>query len=379
MDGGPSVTLLVQKQSDANTVKVVENVREELETLTGQSFTEPSGFAAFSNAVKKFFGKGSQQQAAAPARTTNSGAQLPADIHISLSQDQSIFIKDSLNDVYKSLLEGALLAMLIVFLFLHSLRGTFIVALAIPTSMIATFMVMDFLGFTINMMTMMGLSLSVGILVDDSIVVIENIHRHLTMGESPREAAINGRSEIGLAAMCITLVDVVVFVPIAFMGGIVGQFFRQFGLVVATATLFSLFISFTLTPMLASRWLKSHEEEEAEEERQRAHPGLFQRFVNLWEAAYNAFDRLYRRILAWSLDHRAVVICLGLMVMTASIGALMDPPTSRQLAAALPLLLPGLRALPARLVSDSPHPLRRGTHGVCHRGIAAQHRRSSAG
>ena len=256
--------------------------------------------------------------------------------------------------MYKSLLEGALLAMLIVFLFLHSLRGTFIVALAIPTSMIATFMVMDFLGFTINMMTMMGLSLSVGILVDDSIVVIENIHRHLTMGESPREAAINGRTEIGLAAMCITLVDVVVFVPIAFMGGIVGQFFRQFGLVVATATLFSLFISFTLTPMLASRWLKSHEQEEAEDERQRAHPGLFQRFVNVWEAAYNAFDRLYRRILAWSLDHRAVVICLGLMVMTASIGALMDPPTSRQLVAALPLLLLGLRVVPARLVSDSP-------------------------
>ncbi len=231
--------------------------------------------------------------------------------------------------------------------------------------MIATFMVMDFLGFTINMMTMMGLSLSVGILVDDSIVVIENIHRHLTMGESPREAAINGRTEIGLAAMCITLVDVVVFVPIAFMGGIVGQFFRQFGLVVATATLFSLFISFTLTPMLASRLLKSHEEEEAEEERQRAHPGLFRRFANVWEAAYNVFDGIYRKMLAWSLDHRAVVIASGMMVMTASIGTLMDPPSLGQIVILLPVLLLGLVIfcllwLPGRL-----HPLQRGPYRLC--------------
>ncbi len=331
VDGGPSVTLLVQKQSDANTVKVVDNVRAELEQLTGQPFTEAS-------LKKQAAGKWN----VAKARTATSGVQLPPDIHITTSNDQSTFIKDSLNDVYQSLIEGALLAMLIIFLFLHSLRGTLIVGLAIPTSMIATFLVMDFLGFTINMMTMMGLSLSVGILVDDSIVVIENIHRHLRMGESPRDAAINGRSEIGLAAMCITLVDVVVFVPIAFMGGIVGQFFRQFGLVVATATLFSLFISFTLTPMLASRFLKSHEEEEAEAERQREHPGLFQRFVNVWEAGYNAFDGVYRKVLSWSLDHRAVVICMGIMVMTASIGTLMDPPTSSQLSTMLPALLLGL-------------------------------------
>ena len=189
---------------------------------------------------------------------------------------------------------------------------------------------------------MMGLSLSVGILVDDSIVVIENIHRHLTMGKSPQQAAINGRTEIGLAAMTITMVDVVVFVPIAFMGGIVGQFFRQFGIVVATATLFSLFISFTLTPMLASRWLKSHAEEEAEEERQREHPGLFHRFTNAWEAGYSAVERLYRRVLAWSLDHHAAVICMGLMVMTASIATLSDTPKLTQILPLLPLLLLGL-------------------------------------
>ncbi len=144
----------------------------------------------------------------------------------------------------------------IVFLFLHNLRGTLIVALAIPTSIIATFLVLYSLGFTLNTMTLMGLSLAVGILVDDSIVVLENIYRHLQMGETPQEAAINGRGEIGLAAVTITLVDVVVFLPVAFMGGIVGQFFRSFGITVATATLFSLLMSFTLAPMLAARWYK---------------------------------------------------------------------------------------------------------------------------
>jgi len=333
VDGGSSVSLVVQKQSDANTVKVVDSVRAELEKLTGQPFTE-AGLAK--QAREKRTAKGAQPAAA------SAGEHLPPDIRITASRDQSTFIKDSLHDVYSSLFEGALLAMLIVFLFLHSLRGTFIVALAIPTSMIATFMVMDMLGFTINMMTMMGLSLSVGILVDDSIVVLENIHRHLKMGKSPADAAIAGRTEIGLAAMTITLVDVVVFVPIAFMGGIVGQFFRQFGLVVATATLFSLFISFTLTPMLASRWLKKHEEEEAEEERQLEHPGLFKQFVDAWEAVYNGFDHTYRKVLEWSLDHRAVVICLGLMVMTSSIASLMAPPKPEQLLAALPFLGVGL-------------------------------------
>ncbi|MHB9024342.1 MAG: efflux RND transporter permease subunit [Armatimonadota bacterium] len=313
MNGGSSVSITVRKQSDANTVKVVDEVRHELEKMTGKPFTE---------AGEK---KAGRKQAATTEVTV-----VPEDVEFGVSFDQSIFIKDALDDVYKSLYEGAFLAVLIVFLFLHSLRGTMIVALAIPTSLISTFLVMDMLGFSVNMMSMLGLSLCVGILVDDSIVVMENIHRHLQKGEPPKEAAFNGRTEIGLAAMTITLVDVVVFVPIAFMGGIVGQFFRQFGIVVATATLFSLFVSFTLTPMLAARWLKSHEREEEDEEKQHEHPGLFRRFTNAWETGYNFVDHTYRQMLAWALDHRAAVISLGLMTMAAALATIMKQPQEGQ-------------------------------------------------
>lgn len=322
VNGGSSVALSIQKQSDANTVKVVDDVYKELETLTGKPYTDD--------------GKNWKPE---KARQMKEKATLQPDYDITVAMDQSTFIRDTLHDVYTSLFEGALLAVLIVFLFLHTLRGTLIVGLAIPTSMISTFLMMDIFGFSMNMLSMLGLSLCVGILVDDSIVVIENIHRHLKLGEPPKEAAINGRTEIGLAAMTITLVDVVVFVPIAFMSGIVGQMFRQFGIVVATATLFSLFISFTLTPMLASRWLKSHEEEEKDEEYQQQHPGLFRRFTNAWEFLYGKVDNLYRQVLAWALDHRPVVICLGIMTLLASFTVAMLKPNTLQCARTLPLLL----------------------------------------
>lgn len=323
LNGGSSVMLTIQKQSDGNTVKVVDNVKAELEKLTGKPFTEAHLAQARKGTYKA---------------NTGFAPEIPEYITITTSSDQSIFINEALQEVNKSLFEGALLAVLIVFLFLHSLRGTVIVALAIPTSMIATFMVMNLLGFSMNMMSMLGLSLSVGILVDDSIVVLENIHRHLKMGKSPSEAAIAGRSEIGLAAMAITLVDVVVFVPIAFIGGIMGQFFRQFGIVVATATLFSLFVSFTLTPMLASRWLKSHDKEEEEEEHERLHPGLFRRFTNAWDRGYGKIYQLYRGMLAWSLDHHAAAICIGLMVLVASVGSAVQKPDFSDPKTMIPLL-----------------------------------------
>ncbi|MHB9132358.1 MAG: efflux RND transporter permease subunit [Armatimonadota bacterium] len=326
VDTRSSVALSVQKQTDANTVKVVDKVREELFKLTNDPSILVEGKADTP-----------QQEAKNGKKDVTKSTLLPSDIKVSVAMDQSTFIRDTLHDVYQSLLEGALLAVLIVFLFLHSMRGTFIIALAIPTSMIGAFLLMDVLGFSINMMTMMGLSLSVGILVDDSIVVLENIHRHLKMGESPKEAAINGRSEIGLAAMTITMVDVVVFVPIAFMGGIVGQFFRQFGIVVACATLLSLFISFTLTPMLASRWLKAHDAEEEEEARQATNPGLYRRFTNAWENFYGRFDTFYRGMLAWTLAHRAAVICLGLMVLFASFTVVLPKPDYLVLLKNLPL------------------------------------------
>jgi len=327
LDGGSSVSISVQKQSGSNTVQVVELVREELEKLTARPFT-----AAHEKAAAK-----AKKKNIPYTLKTGVTPTIPADVEITPSFDQSKAIKEALDDVYKALWQGALLAVIIVFLFLHSLRGTLIVGLAIPISMISTFMVMGLLNFSINMMSMLGLSLAVGILVDDSIVVIENIHRHLKMGKTPSEAALAGRTEIGLAAMTITLVDVVVFVPIAFMGGIVGQFFRQFGIVVASATLFSLFISFTLTPMLASRWLKPHEKEEEDEARAAAHPGLFRRFTNSWERGYLWVERLYRSILVWSLDHRAAVICLGFMVFLAALTVTLDKSKGFTPALLLPL------------------------------------------
>jgi HAE1 family hydrophobic/amphiphilic exporter-1 len=159
-------------------------------------------------------------------------------------------------------------------------------------------------GFTLNQMTLLALSLSVGILVDDSIVVLESITRHLGYGETPTEAAFNGRTEIGFADITTTLVDVVVFVPIAFMGGIVGGFFKQFGLTIAAATLFSLVVSFTVTPMLASRWYRSGEDVEAKR-------GLFAPFERL----YRRLEALYRRVIRWALRWRGLVVGLGVAAL----------------------------------------------------------------
>ncbi len=270
LNGRESIGVVVQKQADANTVQVVSGIKRELERLR---------------------------------------PDLPADLIVKVAYDQSVFLEDSLADVRTSLILGAVLAVLIVYLFLHDLRSTFIVSLAIPTSMLAAFTPMYFAGFSLNMMTMLGLALSTGILVDDSIVVLENIHRHLHQGELPKDAAINGRSEIGLAAIAITLTDVVVFVPIAFMGGIVGQFFREFGLTVATVTLFSLLVSFTLTPMLASRWFARESKEHT------AEAGRLSRVFRAFDALYARLDTRYRSVLAWALDHRWRVVGLGLAAL----------------------------------------------------------------
>jgi hydrophobic/amphiphilic exporter-1 (mainly G- bacteria), HAE1 family len=170
-----------------------------------------------------------------------------------LSADED-FLHEAIDGVLSNLFEGILLTALVLLLFLHVLRSAAVVMIAIPTSILATFLVMWMLGFSIDLLSLMGLSLTIGILVDDSIVVIENITRHREMGKPPEEAAITGRTEIGNAAIAITLVDVVVFTPIAFMSGIVGQFLREYGLVIVTATLFSLLVSFTLTPLLSAHW-----------------------------------------------------------------------------------------------------------------------------
>jgi len=261
INGQESVAIIIQKTSEGNTVDVAKGVKHEIEMLR---------------------------------------KDLPPDIQFVLNQDISVHVEDSVNDVKASLFVGAFLAVAVVYLFLHNIRGTFIVAIAIPTSVIATFLPMYAFGFTLNGMTLLALSLSVGILVDDSIVVLENIYRHLSKGEEPVEAALNGRSEIGLAAITITLVDVVVFVPIAFMGGIVGQFFKSYGITVACATLFSLLMSFTLTPMLASRWYRAGDSVEA-------HSGIFGAFNRF----YGALDNIYRRILGLALHYRGIVLYVG--------------------------------------------------------------------
>ncbi|MEN6520013.1 MAG: efflux RND transporter permease subunit [Armatimonadota bacterium] len=313
LNGKSAVILSVQKQSDANVVEVADGIKKDIDFFNG--YTDDKG-----NKVK---------------------GQLPAGTKLVITNDDSEFVKDALHDVNQSLLEGIILVVLIVFLFLHSGRATMIVAFAIPTSLVATFLPISSFGFTMNMMTMLALSLCVGILVDDSIVVLENIERHVRKGESPPEAALNGRSEIGLAAIAITLVDVVVFVPIAFMGGIVGQFFRQFGITIATATLFSLFMSFTLTPMLASRWLRSKEEEEATEER--AHRTRTGRIFDKVEAFYAKLDRGYRGVLAWALENRAMVVAIGLISLLTVL-AMMPVSTKFRIvtaviAAGVPLLI----------------------------------------
>jgi HAE1 family hydrophobic/amphiphilic exporter-1 len=239
---------------------------------------------------------------------------LPQGVHIDVAYDASIFTRQSLNDVTRELGIAVLLTGLVLLLFLHTFRSTLIVLLAIPTSLIATLGVMYFMGLSLNMMSLMGLTLTVGILVDDSIVVLENIFRHLQLGEAPREAALTGRSEIGFAAIAITLVDVVVFTPIAFMSGIVGQYFREFGLVIVSATIFSLFVSFTLTPLLASRWYRSGEHGEAELDRPSRNPMVH--FGRAWDRGYAKLARGYQRVLRFAIGRWTRWAVVGLSVLS---------------------------------------------------------------
>ena len=208
----------------------------------------------------------------------------------------SEYTQASLNGVLQSLLEGIVLTAIVLMLFLHAWRNAAVVMIAIPASLFATFIVMRLLHFTLDIVSLMGLSLIIGILVDDSIVVLENITRHRDLGLSPVEAALTGRGEIGGAAVAITLVDVVVFLPMAFLSGIVGKFMMEFGVVVVVATLFSLFVSFTLTPMLAARWsvLK----------RSAAPP----RYLAWFQTGFEALNRWYaNRALPWALRHGTVI------------------------------------------------------------------------
>jgi Cation/multidrug efflux pump len=222
-------------------------------------------------------------------------------------------IKESVHDVTTTLIIGAILTVLIVFLFLNSWRSTVITGLTLPISVISSFIVMYFLGMTLNVMTLMALSLAIGLLIDDAIVVRENIVRHLEDGKDHMTAARVGTAEIGLAVLATTMSIVAVFVPVAFMKGIMGRFFFQFGITVAFAVLVSLFVSFTLDPMLSSRWVDPDVERLG---KRHAVARALDRF-NEW------FDRTadrYKGLIAWALDHRKSVLAFATAAFFAGIG-----------------------------------------------------------
>ena len=257
-NGQPCVTLIVRKQSGSNTVKVIDGVKQRMAELK---------------------------------------AVVPADFQLQVIRDQSRFIKRSLEEINLHLLLGALLVALTTFAFLHDWRGTVIACVAIPTSIVSTFVLMRAMGYTLNNFTMLGLVFSVGIVIDDAIVILENIHRTMEeKGWSGPKAASYATGEIALAVMATTLSLVVIFLPLAFMKGRVGMFFSSYGVTVAFAIIVSLFVSFTLTPMLASRFLRHTDDPKAREKK--AHGGALMQ----WLAHH------YLNVLRWSLHHRWVIM-----------------------------------------------------------------------
>jgi HAE1 family hydrophobic/amphiphilic exporter-1 len=251
------------------------------------------------------------------ARLAQLTRTLPPGYKVNLLSDATVYTHESIKAVEDDLALAILLPAIVLLLFLHRPRNMIIVVLAIPISLISTFTVMYFLGFNLDLISLLALSLMTGILVDDSIVVLENINRHLAMGKSPIQAALDGRIEIGLAAVAITLTDVVVYGPVAFTQGLIGQIFREFGLTIVTATLFSLFVSFTITPLLSSRWLK--EPQDDEHLANVVGGNLWTRFTALWERGYGRLRRGYGRSIHGALHRRPLVILVGVAALALSI------------------------------------------------------------
>ena len=238
-------------------------------------------------------------------------AELPKDVELSILSDQSKFVKASVDGVKRTIIEGGLLTVFIVFLFLSSWRSTVITALTLPISVVATFTALYAFGFTLNNLTLMALSLCIGLLIDDAIVVRENIVRHLAMGKSHKQAALEATQEIGLAVLATTLAIVAVFAPVAFMGGIIGLFFFQFGLTVVVAVMISLFVSFTLDPMLSSVWA------DPEGNRFKRLPWLG-RFLGWFDRQMEAFQHFYERVIRWALGHRKTVLFTAFALFAGS-------------------------------------------------------------
>ncbi|MBI4721048.1 MAG: efflux RND transporter permease subunit [Chitinivibrionia bacterium] len=278
-NGQPTVKVAIQKRSGANAVKASEGIYQAIEEL------------------KEI---------------------LPPDYVITVAQDASQFIKDAVKDVTQNIFLGILLTTILLYLFLHSFRVTTIAAVAMPTSVIATFLLIDFAGFTLNILTLMALGITVGILVTNAIIVLENIIRYLDMGKPADEAAIEGTTEIAVAVIASTMTNIVVFTPIAFMSGIVGRFFYQFGLTVVFATLFSLLVSFTLTPLMASKLFRGYKPKVAGETKRRR-IAFLERFEQGWENFYNEIERMYRESLKWAIKHRARVLIATTLILFFSV------------------------------------------------------------
>jgi HAE1 family hydrophobic/amphiphilic exporter-1 len=277
LNGTATVVLQVRRQSGTNTVEVADAVLERLAEV------EPL---------------------------------LPAGYQMRVVQDGSAFTRASIRSVEEHLVVGSILAALVVLVFLTNLRSTVIAAIAIPTSIIASFALIWYMGFTLNMMTMLALTLAVGIVIDDAIVVLENIYRFIEeKGLDHHTAAIEATEEIGLAVLATTLSLVAIFVPVGFMGGIVGRFMESFGLTMAFAIMVSLLVSFTLTPMLAARWLK-------------VRPHGRDRHSSKNSRVFHAIDTAYTAMLEWSMAHRAVVALVALLVLASSVPLFMTVGTN---------------------------------------------------
>jgi hydrophobe/amphiphile efflux-1 (HAE1) family protein len=275
LDGADAVSFSVRKQSGANTVDVQNKIDAALAKLA-PSFPQLQ------------------------IRTVHTDAEA---------------IRENVSDVRGHIIFGGIMAVLVVFVFMRDWRSTLITALALPTSVIATFFFMYAVGFTINMMTLMALSLVIGILIDDAVVVRENIYRHMEQGEDPMTAARRGTSEIGLAVMATTFTILAVFLPVGFMTGLVGQFFKSFALTIAFAVSISLLVAFTLDPMLSSRFVRFI----PLEERTRTATG---RFLERWGHFYDRIDQRYHRLLGWSIRHPWTIVTTAAVVFFASLSTL---------------------------------------------------------
>ena len=282
-NGQRTLLLTVQKSQDENTIQVIDGLNKTLDEMTGQ---------------------------------------LPPGVRLEPVTDGSRPIRVAVNNVRRTLIEGALLTILIVFLFLNSWRSTVITGLTLPIALIGTFLFMDAFGFSINMVTLMALSLCVGLLIDDAIVVRENIVRHVQMGKTPYQAALEGTQEIGLAVLATTFSIVAVFLPIGFMGGIIGKFFHEFGVTIVAAVLISMFVSFTLDPMLSSIWhdpaIGKHGPATGERP-QGWYDNTIGRVTGWFDRATESLAEGYQSILRWSLGHKIATVAVAVAIFVASI------------------------------------------------------------